>query len=103
MYAEDLSFSQQVELFSQCSDLISIHGAALTNCLFMPKNSNVYELYREKDDNLPEMNYCYERQTKALGLNHCYIYCKTGENLGTHIDKINLNVNLQELQEVILK
>ncbi len=103
LYAEELSFKQQIEIFSQCTDLISIHGAALTNCLFMPEGSNVIELYREPQANLPEMNYCYQRQTAALGLNHHYIFCKTGENLGTHIDKINLNVNLQQLQEAILK
>ena len=100
--AEELNFKQQVELFSQCKFLISIHGAALTNCLFMPERSKVIELYREKSNKLSEMNYCYQRQTTALNINHNYFYCKTGENLGTHIDKINLNVNLQALEEVIL-
>ncbi len=101
IYAEDLTFEEQVILFSQCKLLLSIHGAALTNCLFMPSTGMVLELYREKNTSLPEMNYCYQRQTKALGLNHRYIFCKTGENLGSHIDKVNLSVNLQQLQEAI--
>lgn len=44
VYAEDLSFADQVELFASCSSLIALHGAGLTNLMFMPKDSKVLEI-----------------------------------------------------------
>ncbi|MGP5526669.1 glycosyltransferase family 61 protein [Psychrobacter celer] len=46
VHAEDLSFSEQVDLFSACSFLISSHGAGLTNICFMKPKSRLIEFFR---------------------------------------------------------
>lgn len=99
--AESLSFKEQVTLFSSCKLFVSIHGAALTNCLFMAKNTNLLELYRQPLNENDSMNNCYERMTHALGINHQYLLCETGENLGKHIDKTNLKVDLKMFKKTI--
>ena len=53
--AERYSFTEQVNLFSDCSHFIAIHGAGLTNTMFMPEHSKVMEI-RRSDDNY---NYSY--------------------------------------------
>lgn len=44
LFAEDISLAEQVQIFLSCQTLISIHGAGLTNCIFMPPGSKVIEL-----------------------------------------------------------
>ena len=43
------SLQQQVDLFSSCKIIISMHGAALTNLLFAPKHSTVIEITSDFD------------------------------------------------------
>ena len=40
---------QQIDLFSSCKIIISMHGAALTNLLFVPKNSTIIEITGDFD------------------------------------------------------
>ena len=70
-YAEDLSFEQQVRVFSRARYLVSNHGAGLTNMLFMPGGGSVLEL-RHHTDNI---NNCYFTLASALGLNYFYQSC----------------------------
>lgn len=48
VYAEELTFQEQITLFSQTKILISMHGAALTNMMYMNEDSIVLEI-RNKD------------------------------------------------------
>jgi hypothetical protein len=41
---QDFSFVDQVQLFSQTAVLVAMHGAGLTNIMFMPPNSIVIEI-----------------------------------------------------------
>jgi capsular polysaccharide biosynthesis protein len=62
IHAENLSFVQQVSLFSQADALISIHGAGLTNMIWMPPGSSVIEFIK-----LPERSdHSKARGTKKL-------------------------------------
>jgi len=45
---EDYSFLQQVSLFSNAKFLVSIHGAGLTNMIFMKENSNIFEFHKKR-------------------------------------------------------
>lgn len=45
---EDMTFEEQVELFSHAETIISPHGAGLTNILFCPKGTNIVEMYNPK-------------------------------------------------------
>ena len=72
VYAEDLSFAEQVSLFSDTSLLVSNHGAGLTNMLFMSAGGNVLELRHQTD----KVNNCYFTLASALGLNYFYQTCQ---------------------------
>jgi hypothetical protein len=45
VYAEDLSFSDQVALFSNAKNILSAHGAGLANLAFCSKGTNVLEVF----------------------------------------------------------
>jgi len=96
-----MTFGQQLSLFAGCSTLVSIHGAGLTNCLFMPRGAAVVELYRALTPEHPGMNPCYRRQSTALGLRHHYVFCAHERNLGKHIDRTNIRVDVRQLGETL--
>src|ERR1700722_7086447 len=95
----DLSFYQQVMLFSTCKVFVSIHGAALTNAMFMPAGSKVLELYRSLSDGDTWMNTCYYNLITASGLDYYYQFCKHGANADTNIDKVNIIVDIPLLEK----
>jgi capsular polysaccharide biosynthesis protein len=70
--AEELSFEQQVKLFSKARCLVSNHGAGLTNMLFMRQGGGVLELRHATD----YVNNCYFILASALGLKYYYQLCK---------------------------
>lgn len=97
--ADNLTFLEQIKLFSACKILISIHGAALTNCIFMHENTTVLELYKKNTF----INYCYERMTKELNISHTRLLCDGGANANTHVDITDLIVNVEEFENTLNK
>lgn len=73
IYAEDLSFEQQVKICSRARYLVSNHGAGLTNMLFMPKGASLLELRHHGD----HINNCYFTLSSALNLNYFYQTCQS--------------------------
>ncbi len=53
--AEKYSLTEQINLFSNCSHFIAVHGAGLTNIMFMPEKTKVMEIRRNDD----KYNYSY--------------------------------------------
>lgn len=76
IYAEDLSFEQQVKICSRARYLVSNHGAGLTNMLFMPQGASVLELRHHTDC----INNCYFTLSSALDLNYFYQTCQSGNS-----------------------
>jgi hypothetical protein len=72
IYFEDLSTSEQVELSYNARNIVSIHGANLTNIIFMQANNSVLEL-RKKNDR--ENNYFYEL-ADSVNCNYFYLNCE---------------------------
>jgi capsular polysaccharide biosynthesis protein len=72
IHAEDLSFDQQLQMFSQTRYLISNHGAGLTNMFFMPEGASVLEL-RCKADAIRNWFFIL---SSALNLNYFYQTCE---------------------------
>jgi len=64
-----MSFNEQVTLFSEAKEVISIHGAALTNIIFMQAGTKIIELYREIT-NGDSMNLCYYRLAEAADIKY---------------------------------
>jgi len=76
VYAEELTFEQQVKLCSRTRYLVSNHGAGLTNMLFLPEGAAVLELRHQTD----ATNNCYFTLASALGLNYFYQTCRPANN-----------------------
>ncbi len=88
IYAEDLSFEEQVRTLSRARYLVSNHGAGLTNMLFMPSGSSVLELRHHTDC----INNCYFTLASALDLNYFYQTCLPG-NLAQDPHAADLLIN----------
>lgn len=98
--SEDLDFIDQVKLFSLCNILLSIHGAALTNLIFMKPGTQVIELFPEINITNNEFNSCYYRLSSAMKINHEYLFCKfEGGVNNLKLNTVNLTVDLNKLKE----
>lgn len=84
-HAEKLNFDQQIQLMAETQILIALHGAALTNMIFLSKSSKVLEL-RNAGDSLTQ---CYFNLASALGLPYFYTL-----NFGDSPDTVMTNFTL---------
>ncbi len=93
---EKLSLQQQIELMSHTVILAGIHGAGLTNMLFMESGSYVLELTsRLKGD-----QYYYYTLSNALQHKYYYQWCKPDVPDKT-IQEANIIVDTNELNMII--
>ena len=72
VYAEELSFQDQVKVLSRARYLVSNHGAGLTNMLFMKDGARVLELRHVTD----YVNNCYFVLASALKFAYFYQLCE---------------------------
>lgn len=93
-YFEDYDFTQQLAVMAQAKILAGLHGAGLTNMLFMPQNGNVLELRNRKD----VVNNCYFSMASDLG--HKYYYLQNESN-NTVTQDADITVNPGELDYVL--
>lgn len=93
---EDYSFWEQVGLFQSCECLISIHGAGLTNMLFMDGASKVLEIHNQKHMQEP-LNNCFANLAETLALD----YYSFGAQVVRRYERANdydLEINLLEFE-----
>jgi len=83
-YFDDYSLSMQMDLMKETKTLIGIHGAGLTNMLFMPPGGNVLE-FRNAIDGGASTN-CYFNLASELGLNYFYTTNKSTNPKTNHAD-----------------
>ena len=95
-YFEDYTFEEQIELMQKTVSLISLHGAGLTNMLFMNPNTKVLEI-RNKEDN---HNNCYFSLASDLDIDYYYLLAK-GDSSDTHT--VNVEVDIEKLEQIILE
>ncbi|WP_310557750.1 glycosyltransferase family 61 protein [Flavobacterium sp.] len=93
---EDYTFKKQIEIMSQTKHLIGLHGAGLTNMLFMKENSKVLELRNLNDNH----NNCYFSLASELNLNYFYQLNQGNRNETYSADII---VDINELRKNIEK
>ncbi len=72
--AENLSYDEQLELFSRTKYIVGPHGAGLTNMIFMKDGTSVLELAND----LP--TYDYFRISNSLNIKYMYQFCEYGPN-----------------------
>lgn len=68
-FFEDYNFKKQVQLAQQASHLAGLHGAGLTNMLFMQAAGKIFELRQAGDDH----NNCYFSLASVLGYDYFYL------------------------------
>lgn len=93
IYAEDLSFEQQVRTFSRARYLVSNHGAGLTNILFMRDGGRVLELRHQTD----RINNCYFTLSSALDFDYFYQTCRP-QNSAADPHEADLVVDVDQLK-----
>lgn len=94
--AENMSFDEQLNLFSKCTHLAGVHGAGLTNMLFMKSNSKILEIRRNDDDH----NNCYFSMANVLNFNYYYFLVSGGSNKAT-VQEDDFTADLDSLKEML--
>ena len=89
---EDMSFVEQMTLAASASILAGVHGAGLTNMLFMPPGSKVLELTSQVDGE----QYYYYTLSNALRHSYFYQYCLPDDPAKT-LQEAHIVVDLDEL------
>lgn len=101
IYTEELSIEEQIKLFSQTSHLLSIHGAGLSNLVFMQPNSKVIEIRHEELN--PMLNFFYTL-SHTFNMQYYYVF---GINKGDTLPNENrpedksIHVNVEMLRNVL--
>ncbi|MBB1284675.1 glycosyltransferase family 61 protein [Flavisolibacter sp. BT320] len=90
-----LSFDDQLAILHNTSLLVSIHGAALTNMLFLPSNSKVIEILPVAIPN----DKCYFTLAGTLNVQYYYIDCEMDGN--NHVTA-NFLVDPEEFEKQLL-
>lgn len=98
VFFEDYTVCEQIELCYNANTIVSIHGANLSNVIFMQANKNVLELRKKGDVN---NNYFYEL-TDSVNCNYFYLDCEF-EDPEPDKNIFSLYVNSQQFETNILK
>jgi hypothetical protein len=98
IYFEDMSFEQQVSAMQNVEVFIGMHGANLTNMLFLAKGAKVIELFNQTICNL-----CYFHLASNLELLYYAVPCLPLEDSGvTHIsNSADITVDISFLTSVL--
>jgi capsular polysaccharide biosynthesis protein len=91
IYFEEHSFSEQIAIAYHAQNLIGLHGANLTNIIFMKPGSNILEFRRKKD---PDNNY-YLLLASTFDVNYNYLTCDFKEN--DHEQRFDVTVDIDAL------
>ena len=93
-YLEHLDFAKQVDLCRAAEIIGGLHGAGLTNMLFMPGGGTVLEIRKTADTH----SNCYFSMASAL--NHRYYYA-LADAVGDDVHVSDFYVRPARLQEVL--
>jgi hypothetical protein len=83
---EDYDFNEQVSLFSNVQHVISIHGAGLTNMLFMKEGSSVLELHKRRTNSYDWHSLAFWYMSNALGFKYHHQLCEPEDPRSTFFD-----------------
>ena len=95
VYMEDYSKEEQLRLIANTDVLIGLHGAGLTWCVFMKKNSQLIELYpgNSNTDN-------YIRWCKIANVNYKRLCVDIVSGSAGNFRNANVNINMDQLKQI---
>jgi len=97
LYGEDFSLAEQNDIFAKCSTLMGIHGAGLTNCIFIKPGGNVIELRKR------EKNYGYWHLASSLDHKYYYYHGQPDSDASLIGQGCNLTIPTADFERAILK
>jgi capsular polysaccharide biosynthesis protein len=95
---EDLSFHEQVAVFSQAEFLISNHGAGLTNMLFMKAGASVLELHKRVTNDKDWHSYAFWYLADALNFRYYQQVCEPTDPTADYF-RADVTVDLKKLED----
>ena len=69
---ESKSFLEQMAIMREAKGLVGVHGANLTNLMFLPANSWVIEISYQMLQNPPWNRFCYRHLAQACNAKHSF-------------------------------
>ncbi len=93
IYPEKMDYLEQVDLFRNAEFLGGVHGAALTNMLYMESNSKVLELRAINDAH----NNCHYSLAVGLGNKFYYLICENDTDSNFIVDPRQFKNTLIEI------
>lgn len=96
VYMEELNFKKQIEIMSKTKIVVGLHGAGLTNIIWMKKNSHLIEIKPKSEKYLN----CYFNISQALGLNYHYSICAKANYFSTSKTS-DYNADILDLEKKI--
>jgi capsular polysaccharide biosynthesis protein len=101
---EDYSFENEVSLFANCGMFVTIHGAALSNCMFMPENSRVVELVPRPKSEHDTVILSLQNLGKAVNLDYVRLLSDLARpDEPYNIHSSDIVVNIDQLAEILNK
>ncbi|UOQ67220.1 glycosyltransferase family 61 protein [Hymenobacter volaticus] len=91
---ENLSFVQQVQLMQQTAVFMGVHGAGMTNLLFLPSNARIVELLNQESGDL-----CYFRLASCCALSYFCVPCQATDT--SALNQSDLLVDINQLKQTI--
>lgn len=91
---EDYTLQDQIQLLSESKIVIGLHGAGLTNCMFMNPSTILIELKAFNND-----YWCFFSLARLFKLKYYYLLCQSDQN--NHRDA-NINVDDKALRQLLL-
>lgn len=92
VYCEDLSFGQQVRMFSEAEFVLGPHGGGMTNTIWCNSGTKVLEIF-----NPLSVRRCYWSIAQAIGLKHACGIATNHDSISHH----GMSMNLGELEGAI--
>lgn len=94
---DEYSFLEQIRIMSKAEFLIGVHGANLTNMIFMKDEASIIEIMNQEF-----FNPCYYHLSSSLNMKYNYLAGQPS-NKGIHDNNDNLFVELSILEDLIIR
>jgi len=102
IYSEDYSFQRQVELFLNADFVAAIHGAGLTNILFMEEKSSILEIMPDTQGSNSHVSVVYQSLAKVLKLNYHMIFSdKSKQDFYSGLFTLDGSILIKKLDEIV--
>ena len=93
---EDFTFEEQVRLCADVNVLVSMHGAGLSNMIFMPEHASVIE-FRKFDEG---RNYFFTQLAATLAYQYQLLYCAAADEQQS-VQDADLYVDITALEAML--